>query len=123
RLQPVLAVLFLLALGPVLRPDWPWWQRVPAVVAGAGLAAAGLVVANLLRRRPPLARPQRVGFAEALVVVLTPALASLLPGDDLDRVAWIAPGSLGVAALLYPLASLGVPRAPALPGPARLEGL
>jgi hypothetical protein len=93
------------------------------VLAGAGLAAAGLAVANLLRRRPALARPERVGFAEALVVVLTPALASLLLGDDLDRVAWIAVGSLAVAAALYPLASLGV-LAPLLSqGRPALEGL
>ena len=123
RLQPVLVVLFLLALGLVLRPDWPWWQRLLAVLAGAGLAAAGLVAANLLRRRPPLARPERVGFAEALVVVLTPAVASLVLGDDLDRVAWIALGSLAVAAVLYFLASLGVLSPLLSQGRPALEGL
>lgn len=108
RLQPVLVVLFLLALALVLRPDWEWWKRALAVLAGAGLALAGLVAANVLRGRRPFARPQRVGFVEALVVVFTPAVASLTLGDDPARAGWIALGSAGVAVALYALTSLGV---------------
>jgi len=108
RLQPVLVVLFLLALALVLRPDWEWWKRALAVLAGAGLALAGLVAANVLRGRRPFARPQRVGFVEALVVVFTPAVASLALGDDPARAGWIALGSAGVAVALYALTSLGV---------------
>jgi hypothetical protein len=108
RLQPVLVLLFLLALALVLRPDWPWWQRALAVLVGAGLAVAGLVAANLLRGRRPLSRPRRVGFAEAAVVVLTPAAASLVLGDGAARAGWIALGSAGVAVVLYALTSLGV---------------
>jgi hypothetical protein len=97
RLQPVLVVLFLLALALVLRPDWEWWQRALAVLAGAGVALAGLVVANVLHGRRPLDRPGRVGFTEALVVVFTPAVASLILGDDPARAGWIALGSAGAA--------------------------
>ena len=122
RLQPVLVVLFLLALALVLRPDWEWWQRGLAVLVGAGLALAGLVVANVLRRRRPLARPERVGFAEAVVVVLTPAVASLVLGDDPARAGWIALGSAGVAVALYALTSLGRPGPAAQPGPAGVRG-
>ena len=123
RLQPVLLILFLLALALVLRPDWEWWKRALAVCAGAGLAAVGLVVANLLHGRRPLARPRRVGFAEAIVVVLTPAVASLALGDDLARAGWIALGSAAAAAVLYALTSMGV-LAPLLSqGRPALEGL
>jgi hypothetical protein len=108
RLQPVLVVLFLIALALVLRPDWAWWQRALAVLVGVGLAAAGLVLANVLRRRRPFARPQRVGFAEALVVVFTPTVASLVLGDSPARAGWIALGSAGVAVAAYALTSLGV---------------
>jgi hypothetical protein len=108
RLQPVLVVLFVLALALVLRPDWEWWQRVLAVLVGASLAVAGLVLANVLRRRRPFARPKRVGFVEALVVVFTPAVASLVLGDSPARSGWIALGSAGVAVAAYALTSLGV---------------
>jgi hypothetical protein len=108
RLQPVLVVLFVVALALVLRPDWDWWQRALAVLAGAGLAVAGLVLANVLRGRRPFARPERVGFAEALVVVFTPAVASLVLGDDPARAGWIALGSAGAAVALYALTSMGV---------------
>ncbi len=108
RLQPVLVVLFLLALALVLRPDWEWWQRALAVLVGAGVALAGLVLVNLLRGRRPLSRPARVGFTEAAVVVLTPALASLILGDDPARAGWIALGSAGAAVVLYALTSMGV---------------
>lgn len=108
RLQPALVVVLLLALALVLRPDWEWWQRVLAVFAGAAFAAVGLAVTNLARGRRPLARPERVGFAEALVVVFTPALASLVLGDEPARAAWIALGSAGVAVVLYALTSMGV---------------
>ncbi len=123
RLQPVLVVLFLLVLALVLRPDWEWWKRVLAVLAGAALALAGLVAANLLHRRRPLARPVRVGFTEALVVVFTPALASLVLGDDPARAGWIALASIAVAVVLYALTSMGV-LAPLLSqGRPALEGL
>jgi hypothetical protein len=123
RLQPVLVVLFLIALALVLRPDWEWWKRALAVLVGAGLALAGLVVANVLRGRRPFARPRRVGFAEALVVVFTPAAASLVLGEDPARAAWIALGSAGIAVVLYALTSLGV-LAPLLSqGLPALEGL
>jgi hypothetical protein len=108
RLQPALVVVLLLALALVLRPDWEWWQRVLAVFAGAAFAAVGLAVTNLARGRRPLARPERVGFAEALVVVFTPALASLVLGDEPARAGWIALGSAGVAVVLYALTSMGV---------------
>jgi hypothetical protein len=108
RLQPVLVALFLLALALILRPDWEWWKRALAVLAGAGLALAGLALANVLRGRRPFARPERVGFAEALVVVFTPAVASLVLGDDPARAGWIALGSAGVAVALYALTSMGV---------------
>jgi hypothetical protein len=53
----VLVVLYLLALVVVLRPDWEPWQRVLAVLVGAGLALAGLVAVNVLRGRRPSRGP------------------------------------------------------------------
>lgn len=108
RLWPALVLMFLVGLAVVLRPDWAWWQRGLAVLAGAGLAVAGTVVVNLMRGRPAFRRPEDVGFLEAGVFVFTPAVASALLGDDWGRTALIAAGSLAVALVLYALTSGGV---------------
>lgn len=108
RLWPALVLILLVGLAITLRPDWVYWQRALAVAAGAGIALGGLVLVNALRGRRGLSRPEDVGYLEAGVFILTPALASLVLGDDLDRTAGIAIGSVGVAAALYALTSLGV---------------
>jgi len=122
RLRPAFAVLFAVGLAVVLRPDWPWWQRIPAVLVGLALAAAVLVGLNLLRRQPPLGG-ERTGFTEMFVLVLAPALASAVLGDDPGRVALVAAGSLVVASALYVLTSLGVIPLLLHQGRPALEGL
>jgi len=107
RLRPALLLLFAAGLAVVLRPDWPWWQRIPALLVGLAVAAGVLIGLNLLRGRAPLGG-DRVGFSEAAVLVLAPALASAVLGDDAGRVALVAAGSLAVAAVVYVLTSLGV---------------
>jgi hypothetical protein len=107
RLRPALLFLFAAGLAVVLRPDWPWWQRIPAVLVGLAVAAGVLIGLNLMRGRPPLGG-DRVGFPEAGVLVLAPALASAVLGDDPGRVALVAAGSLAAAAVVYVLTSLGV---------------
>lgn len=108
RLRPALLVLFLVGLALVLRPDWPLWARALGVAAGLALACAGLAAANLARGRPAFARPSRVGFVEASVFVLTPAVADLILGAGPLHALKVAAGSLAAAALLYALTSLGV---------------
>jgi hypothetical protein len=108
RLRPALLVLFLTGLGIALRPDWPWWARGLAVLAGLGIALGGLVALNVLRGRRATARPERVGFVEAAVFVLAPAAAEIATGSVGLRALWIALISIGAAAVLYVLTSLGV---------------
>jgi hypothetical protein len=123
RLMPALLGLFVVALALSLRPDWAWWQRVLAVLGGLALAVAALGLVNLARGRRPLARPERVGFVEAAVLVLVPALADLALGDDPARAGLVAAACLGAAALLYALTSLGVLALVAHQGRPALEAL
>ncbi|MEQ9336072.1 MAG: hypothetical protein RJQ03_02655, partial [Miltoncostaeaceae bacterium] len=108
RLWPALVLLLLAGLSMALRPEWEWWRHGLAVTAGALVAIAGLAVVNLVRGRRALRRPDDIGFLEAGVFVLTPALASALLGDDWSRTATIAAVSAGVAVALYGLTSGGV---------------
>lgn len=108
RLRPALLLLFLAGLAIALRPEWAWWARGLAVLAGLGIALAGIMAVNLLRGRPATARPDRVGFIEAAVFVLTPPAAQIATGSVGFRALWIGLISVGAALVLYVLTSLGV---------------
>jgi hypothetical protein len=108
RLWPALIIMFVVGLAIALRPDWTWWQRVLAALAGGALALSALAAINLARRRPALARPEKVGFLETAVFVLTPAIASLASGDGPQRALAIGGVWVVIAAVFYVLTSMGV---------------
>lgn len=108
RMWPLLVLILLAGLALGLRPEWEWWERGLAVLAGGLLALGGLAALNLARGRKALWRPDDVSFAEAALFVLTPAVASAALGGDWPRTAAIAAVSAGVAAVAYVLTSGGV---------------
>lgn len=108
RLRPALVVLFIIGLVFVLRPDWPWWQRIPAVLAGIGVAGAAIGVVNVARGRRFWSAPERVGFVEAAALVLAAPAAALALGEDNVDVVYLAIGAALAAVALYSLASFGV---------------
>ncbi len=108
RMRSPLVVLLLVGLAFVLRPDWPWTLRIPALLAGIGVAAGIFVLVNFLRHRPLLDRPQRVGFPEVAVLVLAPPVAAAALGEGGRFVLGLAIGTLGIALFLYALMSFGV---------------
>ena len=108
RMRPALYLLFVLGLGVALRPDWDWWLRVLAVLAGLAVAAAVYALLNLLRKRPLLARSRRIGMTETLALVIAPPIAAAALGESAATVAWLAGATLGVAVGLYLLMSFGV---------------
>ena len=75
RAVPTLTVILVLELVGALNAAWPWWANlgVAAASLGALLGVWGLV--NAARKRPALARPERVGTTElAFFVLLVPAI-------------------------------------------------
>jgi hypothetical protein len=108
RARTSLLVLMVLGITLAVRPDWPFWARLTAAVAGV-VAILGLIaLINILRGRPPLVRPERVSFLEAGAIVLAPAAIDLAIGDRPLRAAVVAVVSVVAAALFYALTSLGV---------------
>lgn len=123
RLRPLLVVLFAIGLALVLRPDWPWWGRWATAVAVTAAGVAAYAAVNRVRGRPALARPERVGFTRAGVLVLAPAAVNAALGGGPVETAVIAAESLAVAVVGYGLVSLGIVSLLVHLGRAALEGL
>lgn len=108
RLRPALVLILIVGLAVALRPDWPVWKRGAAVLLGLAIAAAAIILVNVARGRSWRARPQRVGFVEAVALVLVPPVAALVLGDGLGSALVIGGWSIAIAAVLYATASFGV---------------
>lgn len=82
RALPVLTLILVLELFGALNLAWPWWLNL--LVAAASIAAllAVWALANRVRKRPPFARPERVGAAEVGVFLVVPAALPLIAGGQ-----------------------------------------
>lgn len=82
-LAPLTAIL-MLELVTALDASWPWWLNLGVAAASLGAVLGVWAVVNLARKRPALARPNRVGLTElAIFVLLVPVLDLLAGGQRL----------------------------------------
>lgn len=82
-LAPLTAIL-MLELVTALDASWPWWLNLGVAAASLGAVLGVWAVVNLARKRPALARPNRVGSTELTIfVLLVPALDLLAGGQRL----------------------------------------
>lgn len=108
RALPVLTLAFLAGVVSATESDWPWWENTLAV-AGAFVVVLGTwVVANRVRHRPALARPDAVGPAELAVFVIGPALPPVLFGGRLGQGMLAAAVGGGVLVVVYLVTSYGM---------------
>lgn len=99
-LVPLSAIL-VLELVTALDSEWPWWLNL-AVAAGSLGALLGVwVVLNLARKRPALARPNRVGPTELAIFVLLVPVLDLLAGGQLLTALNTLLVNLALLALIY----------------------
>ena len=99
---PVVLLLFVIEIA-VLAPneDYPILGSVAAVVAGVAVLVALWAVANRLRGRAWLARPDRIGPVEVVVFVFGPALIPLAFGGQWKSAVITAGVNFLVLALAY----------------------
>jgi hypothetical protein len=99
---PVVLLLFVIEIA-VLAPndEYPILGSVAAVVGGIAALLALWAVANRLRGRPWLARPDRIGAVEVLVFVFGPALIPLAFGGQWRSAVITAGVNLAVLVLAY----------------------
>jgi hypothetical protein len=82
RALPLLTLILLVELVGALNFEWDWWVNVVVAVLSFAALLSVWVITNRLRRRPLLARADRVGGVELAVFVLVPALLPLAAGGQ-----------------------------------------
>jgi hypothetical protein len=82
-LAPLTAIL-VLELVTALDASWPWWLNLGVAAGGIAALLGVWAIVNVTRKRPALARPDRVGPTElAIFVLLVPVLDLLAGGQRL----------------------------------------
>jgi hypothetical protein len=108
RAVPLLTLIFLFEVANAPSRDFPIWLDVVAVVAGLAILLGAWMLANRIRRRPLLARPERVGAFEIAVFVLAPPALPLVFGGQWRSAIFTAIGNAGLLAVIYLGTSYGV---------------
>jgi hypothetical protein len=86
---------------------WSWERNVVVALVVIAMLVATFCVANWLRDRPLLSRPTEIGNVELALVVIGPALPSLVLDQFGDAIQSVLEG-VGVLALIYFGTSYGV---------------
>lgn len=96
-----LTVILALELVGALNFAWAWWANLAVAVAGLVALLVVWAAVNAVRRRPALARPDRVGPTElAFFVLLVPALDLIAGGQRLTALNTFL-GNLLLLAVIY----------------------
>ncbi len=101
RSLPALTLVLVLELVGALNFEWAWWANLGVAAASLGALLGVWAVVNRSRRRPALARPDRVGRTElAIFVLLVPALDLAAGGQVLTSLNTLL-GNLALLGLVY----------------------
>lgn len=108
RALPLLVLVFALEALGAIDLDWPWWQNLLALVGAAAVLVAAWALANRVRGRRGLARPEHVGALELAGFVVVPALLPLLFNGQLTSALVTAAANAALLAVLYGVVAYGV---------------
>ena len=108
RTLPALTLLFLVEVVNAPKESFPLWLDGVAVVGGFGILLGAWTIANVLRRRPALSRPDDLGAYEVGVFVLAPALVPVVFGGQWRAAVGTALLNVGLLAVIYLGTSYGV---------------
>jgi hypothetical protein len=108
RAVPLLTLIFLVEVANAPKRDFPIWLNVAAVAVGFAILLGAWMLANRIRGRPPLARPDSVGVLEVAVFVLAPPAIPLVFGGQWRSALATAVGNLLLLAVIFLGTSYGV---------------
>ena len=108
RATPVLVVAYLAGgFNALDLRHWTWQRNLVVAVAVVAILLATWALANLLRGRPALSRPQRIGWPELALFVIGPTIPAVVFGQPGDALQAIVTG-LAVLGAIYLGTSYGV---------------
>jgi hypothetical protein len=108
RAIPLLIIAYLLlGLNALNLAEWTWTGNLAVGVFVIAAMALTWVGANVLRRRPPLQRPEEVGPVELALLAIVPAIPSAVLGQWGDVAQTVIEAVLVLAAV-WALTSYGV---------------
>lgn len=108
RAAPLLVVAYVAGgLNALDLANWSWQRNAGAAALVVVMLIATFCVANWLRGRPLLSRPQQIGNAELALVVIGPALPPLAFGQGGDAIQSAVEG-IAILAIIYFGTSYGI---------------
>lgn len=108
RALPMLTFIFLVEVVNAPKKSFPVWLDVIAVVGGFAILLGAWAIANRLRGRRALQRPDDIGLVEVAVFVAVPALLPIVFGQQYASAAATAAANMALVALVYFTTSYGV---------------
>ena len=108
RAVPLLVVAYVAGgLNGLDLAHWTWQRNLAAAAVVVAILLATWFLTNVLRRRPPLARPRALGWPELAVFLLGPALPSVVFAQWGDAVQAVLEGA-AVLVVIYLVTSYGL---------------
>jgi hypothetical protein len=108
RAVPALVLVFLVEVVNAPKRSFPIWLDTVAVVVGLGILVGAWMVANRIRHRRLLARPDRIGVVEVAVFVLVPPILPVLFGMQYRAAIVTAAFNLVFLGVVFVIISYGV---------------
>ncbi len=108
RAVPLLTLIFLFEVANAPKREFPIWLDIVAVAVGFGILLGAWLVANRIRGRPLLARPESIGVFEVAVFVLAPPAIPLVFGGQWRSALATAIGNVLLLAVIFLGTSYGV---------------
>ena len=108
RALPVLVIVFFLNMSAALRLEFSIAQNLVAFAVAVGVMAGAFGTLNVLRRRPFLSIPRKVGVPELAAFVVLPAIPPLVYRGQVGTALLTTAESLTVLLLVYLIVGFGL---------------
>jgi hypothetical protein len=108
RAVPLLTLVFLVEVVNAPKRSFPLWLDAVAVVVGLAILLGAWMLANRVRHRPLLARPESIGLIEVAVFVFVPPILPALFGMQYRTAIVTAVFNLVLLGVVYTIISYGV---------------